>query len=208
MRRKYSEMLKAIEAPRRLGERCEGARAAAQSRQRRSLRVPCSRKRRASSNFRASEDDVGSAAVVRRRRSRQGGHGRTYYVYADGFDADFAGRARRSEGVGSPRSSAPRLRRRNSAVYTRKNASAQDAHEAIRPTSVHRDAGAVKPYLSRDQLRLYKLIWERFVASQMASAVLDTMTVDIAAGGRCTFRASGSKIKFPGFMKVYVEGKR
>ncbi|GFR37743.1 DNA topoisomerase 1 [Insulibacter thermoxylanivorax] len=90
-------------------------------------------------------------------------------------------------------------------VYTKKNASAQDAHEAIRPTSVHRTPEQVKPYLSRDQYRLYKLIWDRFVASQMASAVLDTMTVDLSAGD-VLFRAAGSKIKFPGFMKVYVEG--
>ena len=89
--------------------------------------------------------------------------------------------------------------------YTRKNAGAQDAHEGIRPTSVLRQPEDVKPYLTRDQYRLYKLIWERFVASQMASAVLDTMTVDIKAGD-AMFRASGSKVKFPGFMKVYVEG--
>lgn len=90
-------------------------------------------------------------------------------------------------------------------VYTRKNSNAQDAHEAIRPTSVARTPDEVKPYLSRDQYRLYKLVWERFVASQMASAILDTMTVDISAGEE-TFRAAGSKVKFPGFMKVYVEG--
>jgi len=59
--------------------------------------------------------------------------------------------------------------------------------------------------LSRDQLRLYKLIWERFVASQMAPAVMDTMTVDLVNEG-VIFRANGSKVKFPGFMKVYVEG--
>lgn len=90
-------------------------------------------------------------------------------------------------------------------VYLKKGANAQDAHEAIRPTSVSKTPEEVKPYLSRDQHRLYKLVWERFVASQMASAVLDTMTVDIAAGD-VTFRATGSKVKFPGFMKVYVEG--
>lgn len=90
-------------------------------------------------------------------------------------------------------------------VYTKKNSNAQDAHEAIRPTSVHRTPEELKPYLSRDQFRLYKLIWDRFVASQMASAVLDTMTVDIAAGD-VIFRAVGSKVKFPGFMKVYIEG--
>ncbi|MBY6036105.1 type I DNA topoisomerase [Fictibacillus nanhaiensis] len=82
---------------------------------------------------------------------------------------------------------------------------AQDAHEAIRPTSVMYHPKDLKNYLSRDQLRLYKLIWERFLASQMASAVLDTMTVDLQNGG-VTFRATGSKVKFPGFMKVYVEG--
>lgn len=90
-------------------------------------------------------------------------------------------------------------------VYLKKNANAQDAHEAIRPTSVGKTPEELKAFLSRDQFRLYKLVWERFVASQMASAVLDTMTVDIAAAD-VTFRAVGSKVKFPGFMKVYVEG--
>ncbi|GGH69457.1 DNA topoisomerase 1 [Compostibacillus humi] len=82
---------------------------------------------------------------------------------------------------------------------------AQDAHEAIRPTSVHRDPKSLKDVLSRDQYRLYKLIWERFVASQMAPAVLDTMTVHLT-NNNVEFRATGSKIKFQGFMKVYVEG--
>lgn len=90
-------------------------------------------------------------------------------------------------------------------VYTKKNANAQDAHEAIRPTSVMREPDEIKEFMSRDQLRLYKLIWERFIASQMSSAVLDTMTVDINAGP-AIFRAVGSKVRFPGFMKVYVEG--
>ncbi|WP_042160445.1 type I DNA topoisomerase [Paenibacillus gorillae] len=90
-------------------------------------------------------------------------------------------------------------------VYTKKNSNAQDAHEAIRPTSVLRDPETMKPFLSRDQLRLYKLVWERFVSSQMSSAVLDTMTVDLSSGD-VVFRANGSKVKFAGFMKVYVEG--
>lgn len=81
----------------------------------------------------------------------------------------------------------------------------QDAHEAIRPTSTFRDPNSVKQYLSRDQFRLYKLIWERFLASQMAQAVMDTMSVDLQ-NGNVLFRANGSKIKFPGFMKIYVEG--
>ncbi|GLH63265.1 type I DNA topoisomerase [Parageobacillus sp. G301] len=87
----------------------------------------------------------------------------------------------------------------------KKNANAQDAHEAIRPTSAFRDPEKVKPYLTRDQFRLYKLIWERFIASQMAAALLDTMSIELENEG-VIFRASGSKVKFPGFMKVYVEG--
>jgi DNA topoisomerase-1 len=90
-------------------------------------------------------------------------------------------------------------------MYTKKNANAQDAHEGIRPTSVLRAPEMVKEFLSKDQFRLYKLVWDRFVASQMSSAVLDTMTVDLAAGDTL-FRANGSKMKFQGFMKVYVEG--
>jgi len=82
----------------------------------------------------------------------------------------------------------------------------QDAHEAIRPTSVARTPNSIKEYLSKDQYKLYKLIWERFIASQMAQAVMDTMTVDIVNNG-LIFRANGSKIKFQGFMKVYVESQ-
>lgn len=85
-------------------------------------------------------------------------------------------------------------------------AHAQEAHEAIRPTSVFRLPDDVKESLSRDQYRLYKLIWERFLASQMAAAVLDTVTADIAAG-RHRFRATGSTVKFPGFMVLYIEGR-
>lgn len=87
----------------------------------------------------------------------------------------------------------------------KKKAGSQDAHEAIRPTSVLRTPSSLKGVLSRDQMRLYKLIWERFVASQMAPAVMDAVSVDIRAG-EALFRATGSKVKFPGFMKVYVEG--
>ncbi|MEK3748420.1 type I DNA topoisomerase [Paenibacillus sp. FSL E2-8871] len=89
--------------------------------------------------------------------------------------------------------------------YSKKAAGAQEAHEAIRPTSALREPEMVKEFLSRDQFRLYKLVWERFVSSQMASALLDTLSVDIEAG-TATFRAVGSKVSFPGFMKVYVEG--
>ncbi len=82
---------------------------------------------------------------------------------------------------------------------------AQDAHEAIRPTYPNRDPKSLKSILSRDQFRLYKLIWDRFIASQMAPAIMDTMTVHLLNEG-VEFRASGSKIKFKGFMKIYIEG--
>lgn len=82
--------------------------------------------------------------------------------------------------------------------------SAQDAHEAIRPTSINIKPIEIKDKLTNDQYRLYKLIWERFAASQMSSAVYDTMNVTIDAGSH-TFRASGSNVKFKGYMTVYVE---
>ncbi|MCP1144032.1 type I DNA topoisomerase [Lysinibacillus endophyticus] len=88
---------------------------------------------------------------------------------------------------------------------TKKSTNAQDAHEAIRPTSVMRTPDELKEVLSRDQLRLYRLIWERFIASQMAPAILDTVTVDLN-NGEVQFRANGSHVKFPGFMKLYIEG--
>ncbi len=82
----------------------------------------------------------------------------------------------------------------------------QNAHEAIRPTSVNILPDDIKEFLSKDQYKLYKLIWDRFVASQMSPAVLDTTTIDIGAG-TYLFRANGSVLRFPGFMKVYIEGK-
>ena len=84
-------------------------------------------------------------------------------------------------------------------------ANAQDAHEAIRPTSAMRTPEELKAILSRDQLRLYRLIWERFIASQMSPAVLDTVTVDLQ-NNDVLFRANGSQVKFAGFMKLYIEG--
>ena len=81
---------------------------------------------------------------------------------------------------------------------------AQDAHEAIRPSTPELTPERVKSSLSSDQYKLYKLIWERFIASQMANALLDTVSADIEANG-CTFRASGYSVKFDGFMALYVE---
>ena len=89
---------------------------------------------------------------------------------------------------------------------------AQDAHEAIRPTDVRRTPESLAGILKRDELRLYQLVWERFVASQMAAAVYDQTSVDIAAtpvrgSATYTFRATGSVLKFAGYTKVYEEGK-
>lgn len=90
--------------------------------------------------------------------------------------------------------------------HTGRKDNIQDAHEAIRPTSIWVQPEAVKGYLTRDQYRLYSLIWERFLASQMEAALLDTVTVDIAAGDYI-FRATGSVVKFPGFLKA-LQGDR
>lgn len=81
---------------------------------------------------------------------------------------------------------------------------AQDAHEGIRPTRVNRRPEDLKPFLSKDQLRLYTLIWERFVASQMAALIYDSVTVKIGAGD-FVLRANGSKIKFPGFSVLHED---
>jgi DNA topoisomerase-1 len=89
-------------------------------------------------------------------------------------------------------------------IVFKTKSSAQDAHEAIRPTSLAFPPEKVKDFLERDVLRLYKLIWDRFVACQMLPAVYDQTTADIAAGS-CTFRASGSRLKFPGYLAVYGE---
>ena len=84
--------------------------------------------------------------------------------------------------------------------------SAQDAHEAIRPSAVAREPKALAAHLTKDQLALYRIIWERFLASQMLPAVYDTVAADITAGD-CLFRAQGSTLKFAGFTAVYVESR-
>lgn len=83
---------------------------------------------------------------------------------------------------------------------------AQDAHEAVRPTYPDRTPDVLKEYLSRDEYRLYKLIWERFIASQMSAAVYDVVSADIESAGNI-FRAQGSRVKFPGFLLVYQDVK-
>jgi DNA topoisomerase I len=87
-------------------------------------------------------------------------------------------------------------------VYDKKVKSAQDAHEAIRPSSVWRTPESMKPFLTPDQAKLYKLIWERFLASQMASCELSTTTVEISAG-KAIFRGSSTETTFPGYTIVY-----
>ncbi|HLY38948.1 MAG TPA: type I DNA topoisomerase [Candidatus Binatia bacterium] len=90
-------------------------------------------------------------------------------------------------------------------VYRSKK-DAQDAHEAIRPTSMEYDPETVARWLDKDELALYTLIWNRFVASQMESAVYDATAVDIESGN-CRFRATGQILKFDGFIRVYTEGR-
>ncbi len=92
--------------------------------------------------------------------------------------------------------------------YTKKVAGAQEAHEAIRPTSVLREPEKVKELLNRDQFRLYQLIWQRFLASQMEAAVYDTLSVEVKGTSEAheyLLRASGSSVRFPGFLVVYEE---
>ncbi len=86
--------------------------------------------------------------------------------------------------------------------YKTKSKGAQEAHEAIRPTSVKRTPEMMKQYLTTDEYKLYNAIWNRFVASQMTDAIYDTVTIDIQANNYI-FRATGSTLKFDGFMKVY-----
>src|SRR5207253_110639 len=92
------------------------------------------------------------------------------------------------------------------AVHYRSKKAAQDAHEAIRPTEVARTPDSLAKYLKPEELKLYRLIWQRFVASQMMPALFDQTTIDIQAG-RFVFRATGSVLKFDGFLKVYQEGR-
>jgi DNA topoisomerase-1 len=91
--------------------------------------------------------------------------------------------------------------------YKTKSKNAQEAHEAIRPTSVLRTPDDMKAYLSADQLKLYTLIWQRTMSCQMVHATLNTVAVDLGCGQGNTFRANGSTVVNPGFMSVYLEGK-
>ncbi|NCB50137.1 MAG: type I DNA topoisomerase, partial [Alphaproteobacteria bacterium] len=93
-------------------------------------------------------------------------------------------------------------------IYKAKSKNAQEAHEAIRPTSFTRSPDEIRGYLSADEFALYDLIWKRTVASQMESAVIDQVSVDVLAdSGVARFKANGSTVSFDGFLKVYVESK-
>ncbi|PLX89432.1 MAG: type I DNA topoisomerase [Desulfuromonas sp.] len=91
-------------------------------------------------------------------------------------------------------------------VFRSKSKNAQEAHEAVRPTSIAHTPDQIKKSLTSDQFRLYQLIWKRTVASQMAQAIFDATSIDISAGDNYGFRASGQVIRFPGFMALYIEG--
>ena len=94
--------------------------------------------------------------------------------------------------------------------YKTKSQRAQEAHEAIRPTSIHRSPKEIKKFLDRNQYRLYQLIWKRFLASQMASAIYDTISVEVTGKSELhsyLLRASASILRFPGFLTVYEEAK-
>ncbi len=91
-------------------------------------------------------------------------------------------------------------------IFKNKSKNAQEAHEAVRPTSIGNIPQEIKGHLSSDQYKLYNLIWTRTIASQMAAAILDATSVDIKAAEDFVFRATGQVIRFPGFMKVYIEG--
>jgi DNA topoisomerase-1 len=90
--------------------------------------------------------------------------------------------------------------------FKNKAKNAQEAHEAVRPTYIEKTPDSIKQFLTPDQLKLYDLIWKRTVACQMAEALLDQTSVDIDAGDGYKFRAAGTVIRFPGFMKLYIEG--
>jgi DNA topoisomerase-1 len=92
-------------------------------------------------------------------------------------------------------------------TYTTKSKNAQEAHEAVRPTSALRTPAQVARFLSDDERKLYELVWKRAVASQMVPATLNTVSVDLAAGNEHSFRASGTTVVDPGFLAVYEEGK-
>ena len=151
------------------------------------------------------EDDDAGPAALRGHRARRGGRGGPHHLHAHGRGADGPGGAGGSPRVGEPggwaASTCPTRRPCTGPRRARRRRTRRSG-----PSAVAREPKEVARYLSKDQLALYRLIWERFLASQMLPAVYDTVAADIEAG-TCLFRAQGSTLKFAGFMAVYVESR-
>ena len=140
----------------------------------------------------------------------QGSEGLITYMRTD--STNVAQSALQETGAYIKQKYGPQYAPKSPRVFTKKARGAQEAHEAIRPTSIDREPDSVKKHLNREQLQLYGLIWRRMVASQMADALLDSTTVDVVADGvksgtRHELRATGSILKFPGFRRVYMEDR-
>ena len=170
-----------------------------------SRRAASSRRRRAASGFTAKRTMAVAQQLYegafRRRRP-----GRTHHVHAHRLDPRRRERPRRDTRLHCRVSTAPSLVPPAPRVFRKKAKGAQEAHEAIRPTSARREPASLKTSLNRDQMRLYTLIWQRMVASQMADAVYDQTTVDVEAqpkgdSERYLFRAGRSVLRFPGFAR-------
>ena len=157
-------------------------------------------------------DHADRAAAVRGHIARARGRDWPHYVYADRLHERCVLGATGSAELHHGTISAKSFCRQRRGMYTKKVKGAQEAHEAVRPTSVRREPEAVRRFLNNDQYRLYNLVWQRMVASQMADALFDVTTVDIEAAqgsGRDSLllRATNTQLQFAGFRQVYEEGR-
>ena len=192
-------------ARRRRGwSRRSSARSAAASRRRRSSPRACSRKRRASSATRRAARCASRSSSTRASSSGgEGAVGLITYMRTDSTRIAPEALQQVREFIGE-RYGEEYLPEQPVSYPSKKGA--QDAHEAIRPTSLRTPRSASRAFLSKEELALYTLIWNRFVASQMVPAVFDQTTVDITAADTL-FRATGQIMKFDGFIRVYTEGR-
>lgn len=136
-------------------------------------------------------------------RMGSGSHGLITYMRTDSYN--LAPQAIRQAKEVIKKTFGPRYLHASVRLFKKKSKGAQEAHEAIRPTDLSFDPEKVKRYLNRDQIRLYELIWKRTLATQMAPAEITSTGIDISAG-TYTFRATGTRIRFDGFMALYLEG--
>ena len=176
------------------------------TRRRRSPPPPCSRRRRASSASAPSAPCAPPSACSKASTSDGETVGLITYMRTDSvqLSGEALGRLPAPDRAGLRRDYLPEKPR----AYKTRTKNAQEAHEAIRPTDVDRTPQAVGRFLDDDQRRLYELIWKRTLASQMASALLDRVTAEIASADRQVgLRATGSTIAFDGFLKLYQEGR-